>query len=112
MRKLVIFLLLSLFIQCHTKNKVIPKTDRSFEKFNIENFNKNAVRGMHKFKDNKISSFQDFQSPGYRERNYNLDSFFKINKFFLIMEILKRRELYLILDLKSEFGITLMRKEN
>ncbi|WP_326981328.1 hypothetical protein VUJ46_13795 [Chryseobacterium sp. MYb264] len=82
MKKILIFLWLSLFIQCHTQNKVIPKTDSSFEKFNIENFNKNAVRGMLEFKDNKISSFQDFQSPGYRERNYSLDSFFKINKFF------------------------------
>ncbi|MEN4759605.1 hypothetical protein ABEG63_04620 [Chryseobacterium sp. C39-AII1] len=82
MNKILIFLWLSINIQCQTQKVIIPQTDKFFEKFNIENFNKNAVRGMLELQNNGEKSLQDFQSPGYRERNYNSDSFFKTNKFF------------------------------
>ena len=61
---------------------MIPVVDKKFEKFDVENFNKNSDREFLKFKKNGNIITQDFQSPGYREIHYNTDLYFKLVIFF------------------------------
>lgn len=85
MKKILILIWFSLFIQCQsqkTKNTMIPAIDNKIEKFDIEYFNKNSVRGLLKKSDGNKIYIQNFQSPGFRESIFSNNSYFKVNKFF------------------------------
>ncbi|WP_326981329.1 hypothetical protein VUJ46_13800 [Chryseobacterium sp. MYb264] len=84
MKKILIFLWLSIFIHCQTQNinKIIPIIDDKFEKFDIEKFKKESIRGSYVVKVENFTIRQDSQNPGYLEELYKDDDYFILDKFF------------------------------
>ncbi len=78
------FLWLSIFIQCKTQNtnKIIPIVDNKFEKFDIEKFKKESIRGSYVVKGENFIIRKDSQNPGYLEELYKNDDYFILDKFF------------------------------
>ncbi|OCA72754.1 hypothetical protein BBH99_02905 [Chryseobacterium contaminans] len=61
---------------------MLPTVDSKFEKFDVEAFKSNAVRGTYFIMTNVCTLRQDKQSKGYLQGEYINSSFFKLNKFF------------------------------
>lgn len=85
MKKVILFLSLMIVLSCKPQKiskTVIPTVDSKFEKFDVEAFKSNAVRGTHFMITNVYTLRQDKQSKGYLQGEYINSSFFKLNKFF------------------------------
>lgn len=61
---------------------MIPTVDNKVEKFDIEKFKKNALRGTFLINMKNITIKQDEQKPGYLEELYSNNAVFMLNKFF------------------------------
>ncbi|WP_326982454.1 hypothetical protein VUJ46_20080 [Chryseobacterium sp. MYb264] len=93
MKKILICICLSIFMQCHTQkiDNLLPRVDEKFEKFDIESFNKNSVRGYVLIQKENTISIQEIQSFGFIERQYNANSIFKKNIFFYKNGYIKKK---------------------
>lgn len=75
-------LLMVLSYKSQNRKDILPTVDSKFEKFDVEAFKSNAVRGTHFIMTNVCTLRQDKQSRGYLQGEYINTSFFKVNKFF------------------------------
>lgn len=85
MKKILIFVWLTLFIQCQTQTKqksMIPIVDNKFEKFDIKTFKKNLENGFYIFQENEFLNRCYTQSNGYLQEIYSHNSIYSLNKFF------------------------------
>ncbi|WP_326981326.1 hypothetical protein VUJ46_13785 [Chryseobacterium sp. MYb264] len=78
MKKILIFIWLSIFMQCQTQKRdtlKIPLVNDSFEKFNIKDFENNAVRGSRVLKNQNQLILEDIQSYGFIRQIYQQNIF-------------------------------------
>jgi len=78
MYKVLIIIWLSAFIQCDAQKKIkkmMPIIDDKFEKFDIEEFKKNSVRGTVMSKGENLNIIDDKQSFGFIRQLYKDDAF-------------------------------------
>ncbi|WP_374464302.1 hypothetical protein [Chryseobacterium sp.] len=79
MNKIIVLIWLSIFIQCQSQKidkYMIPIVDNKYEKFDIENFLKNSVRGTLIVKSNDATVVEDKQSYGFIKQVYKKDDIF------------------------------------
>ncbi|EKB59900.1 hypothetical protein [Bergeyella zoohelcum] len=61
---------------------MIPTVDNKFEKFDIDDFNKNVEYGFYIYQKNNILYRNYTQSIGYLQEIYPAESIYSLNKFF------------------------------
>ncbi|EKB57642.1 hypothetical protein HMPREF9700_02167 [Bergeyella zoohelcum CCUG 30536] len=61
---------------------MIPVVDKKFEKFDVEDFNKNSSRGLYVIKKENFVIIRNNQNPGFLEELYLENSFYVLNKFY------------------------------
>ncbi|AZA55542.1 hypothetical protein EG348_10690 [Chryseobacterium sp. G0201] len=61
---------------------MIPIIDNRFEKFDVNSFNTNSTKDYFYISKDSTIYIQETQSFGYVESQFNLNTYFKINKFF------------------------------